>query len=219
MIIAEEIEILIFLHKNQSPSVTIDALYAFTDCEVSISPNACVIVNEKPKFLGVKEILKYSAESTKKLLKTELEIKRDELKEKILFSTLEKIFIENKIYQLIEKCETWNSVIDTIDKGLSPFKKDFYREINKDDIIKLTEIKIKRISKFDKDKLDEIISKLNDDLSKTNKNLKKIIEYTIDYYYNILNKYGKGRERKTEIIKFETIKVKSVAANNVKLYE
>ena len=215
---AEEIEILIFLNKNQSPSVTIDALYAFTDCEVSISPNACVIVNEKPKFLGVKEILKYSAESTKKLLKTELEIKRDELKEKILFSTLEKIFIENKIYQLIEKCETWNSVIDTIDKGLSPFKKDFYREINKDDIIKLTEIKIKRISKFDKDKLDEIISKLNDDLSKTNKNLKKIIEYTIDYYYNILNKYGKGRERKTEIIKFETIKVKSVAANNVKLY-
>ena len=109
---ADKVEILVNLHKNQSPSITIDALYAFTDCEVSISPNACVIVDEKPQFLGVKEILKYSADSTKNLLQKELEIKRDELKEKILFSTLEKIFIENKIYQQIEKCETWNDVID-----------------------------------------------------------------------------------------------------------
>ena len=112
---------MIHLHKNQSPSITIDALYAFTDCEVSISPNACVIVDEKPQFLLVKDILKYSAESTKRLLKRELEIRRDELKEKILFSTLEKIFIENKIYQEIEKCETWNDVLETIDKGLKPF--------------------------------------------------------------------------------------------------
>jgi len=215
---AENIEILVYLHKNQSPSITIDALYAFTDCEVSISPNACVIVDDKPKFLGVKEILKYSADSTKNLLKKELEIKRDELKEKILFSKLEKIFIENKIYQLIEKCETWNSVISTIDKGLNPYKKDFYREITNEDIVKLTEIKIKRISKYDKDRLNEVISKLNEDLNKTNKNLKNLNDYTIDYYYNILNKYGKGKERKCEIIKFETIKVKSVAANNVKLY-
>ena len=215
---AEKVEVLVHLHKNQSPSITIDALYAFTDCEVSISPNACVIVKEKPQFLGVKEILKYSADSTKNLLKKELEIKKDELKEKILFSTLERIFIENKIYQKIEDCETWNEVIDTIDKGLDTYKKDFYREIVKDDIVKLTEIKIKRISKFDKDKLNDSIIKLNEELAKTNKNLKNIVEYTIDYYYNILNKYGKGRERKTDIIKFDTIKVKSVAANNVKLY-
>ena len=215
---AENIEILVYLHKNQSPSITIDALYAFTDCEVSISPNACVIVDDKPKFLGVKEILKYSADSTKSLLKKELEIRRDELKEKILFSTLEKIFIENKIYQLIEKCKTWNSVISTIDKGLNPYKKDFYREIINEDIVKLTEIKIKRISKYDKDRLNEVIIRLNEDLKKTNKNLKNLNDYTIDYYYNILNKYGKGKERKCEIIKFETIKVKSVAANNVKLY-
>ena len=215
---AEKVEVLVHLHKNQSPSITIDALYAFTDCEISISPNACVIVKEKPQFLGVKEVLKYSADSTKSLLKKELVIKRNELKEKILFSTLERIFIENKIYQKIEDCETWNEVIETIDKGLDPYKKDFYREIIKDDIVKLTEIKIKRISKFDKDKLNDSIIKLNEELDKTNKNLKNIVEYTIDYYYNILNKYGKGRERKTDIVKFDTIKVKSVAANNVKLY-
>ena len=215
---AEKVEVLVHLHKNQSPSITIDALYAFTDCEISISPNACVIVKEKPQFLGVKEVLKYSADSTKSLLKKELEIKRNELKEKILFSTLERIFIENKIYQKIEDCETWNEVIETIDKGLDPYKKDFYREIVKDDIVKLTEIKIKRISKFDKDKLNDSIIKLNEELDKTNKNLKNIVEYTIDYYYNILNKYGKGRERKTDIVKFDTIKLKSVAANNVKLY-
>ncbi len=215
---AEKVEVLVHLHKNQSPSITIDALYAFTDCEVSISPNACVIVKEKPQFLGVKEILKYSSESTKNLLKKELEIKRDELKEKILFSNLERIFIENKIYQKIEECETWNEVIDTIDKGLGPYKKDFYREIDKDDIVRLTEIKIKRISKFDKDKLNDSIVKLNEELTKTNKNLKNIVDFTIEYYYNILNKYGKGRERKTDIVKFDTIKIKSVAANNVKLY-
>ena len=215
---AEKVEILVHLHKNQSPSITIDALYAFTDCEVSISPNACVIVKEKPEFIGVKEILKYSAESTKNLLKKELEIKRDELKEKILFSTLERIFIENKIYQKIEDCETWNQVIETIDKGLKPYKKEFYREIIKEDIIRLTEIKIKRISKFDKERLNDSLVKLNDELTKTIKNLKNLIDYTIDYYYNILNKYGKGRERNTDIVKFDTIKVKSVAANNVKLY-
>ena len=215
---AEKVEILVHLHKNQSPSITIDALYAFTDCEVSISPNACVIVKEKPEFIGVKDILKYSAESTKNLLKKELEIKRDELKEKILFSTLERIFIENKIYQKIEDCETWNQVIETIDKGLKPYKKEFYREIIKDDIIRLTEIKIKRISKFDKERLNDSLVKLNDELNKTIKNLKNLIDYTIDYYYNILNKYGKGRERKTDIVKFDIIKVKSVAANNVKLY-
>ena len=215
---AQDVEILVSLHKNQSPSITIDALYAFTDCEVSISPNACVIVDEKPKFLGVKEILKFSTDLTKTLLKKELEIKREELKEKILFSTLEKIFIENKIYILIEKCDTWDSVINTIDKGLDPFKEDFYREINREDLIRLTEIKIKRISKFDKDKLTDSIVKLNKELKKTLEYLEKLTDYTIQYFYDILNKYGKGRERKAEISKFDIIKVKAVAANNVKLY-
>ena len=215
---AENVEILVYLNKNQSPSITIDALYAFTDCEVSISPNACVIVNEKPKFIGVKDILKYSAESTKTLLKKELEIKRDELKEKILFSTLEKIFIDNKIYQKIEKCETWDDVLATIDKALHEYKNEFYREIKKDDIVRLTEIKIKRISKFDKKRLEESIMKFESELEKTNKNLKNLTDFTIDYYYNILNNFGKGRDRMTEIVKFENIKVKSVAANNVKLF-
>ena len=215
---AQDVEILVSLHKNQSPSITIDALYAFTDCEVSISPNACVIVDEKPKFLGVKEILKFSTDLTKTLLKKELEIKRKELKEKILFSTLEKIFIENKIYILIEKCDTWDSVINTIDKGLDPFKENFYREINREDLIRLTEIKIKRISKFDKDKLTDFIVKLNKELKKTLGYLEKLTDYTIQYFYAILNKYGKGRKRKAEISKFDTIKIKAVAANNVKLY-
>ena len=215
---AQDVEILVSLHKNQSPSITIDALYAFTNCEVSISPNACVIVDEKPKFLGVKEILKFSTDLTKTLLKKELEIKREELKEKILFSTLEKIFIENKIYILIEKCDTWDSVINTIDKGLDPFKENFYREINKEDLIRLTEIKIKRISKFDKDKLTDFIVKLNKELKKTLGYLEKLTDYTIQYFYDILNKYGKGRKRKAEISKFDTIKIKAVAANNVKLY-
>ena len=215
---AQDVEILISLNKNQSPSITIDALYAFTDCEVSISPNACVIMDEKPRFLGVKEILKYSSDLTKHLLKRELEIKKEELKEKILFSSLEKIFIENKIYILIEKCETWESVLKTIDKGLDPYKKSFYRAINRDDLVRLTEIKIKRISKFDKEKLNDLISKLEQELKKTLLNLKNLTDYTIKYFYDILNKYGTGKERKSEISKFDTIKVKAVAANNAKLY-
>jgi len=175
-------------------------------------------MDEKPIFLGVKEILKYSTDLTKDLLKRELEIKKQELKEKILFSSLERIFIENKIYILIEKCETWESVLQTIDKGLNPYKKSFYRAINKDDLIRLTEIKIKRISKFDKEKLKDLISKLEAELKKTKLNLENLTDYTIQYFYVILNKYGSGKERKSEISKFDTIKVKAVAANNAKLY-
>ena len=215
---AQNVEILVYLAKNQSPNITIDALYAFTDCEVSVSPNACVIVDDKPKFIGVKEILKFSADQTKKLLKNELEILKNELIEKILFSNLEKIFIENKIYLKIEECETWNAVLETIKKALEHFKKDFYRELNEDDIIKLTEIKIKRISKYDKDKSNEYLNRLNKDLKKTENNLKNLIDYTIQYYYDILNKYGKENRRKTEITKFDNIKIKTVAANNVKLF-
>ena len=215
---AQDVEILVYLAKNQSPGITIDALYAFTDCEISISPNACVIIDDKPKFVGVKDILKFSADLTKNLLKKELEILKKELKEKILYSNLEKIFIENKIYLNIEECETWESVLKTIDKSLDNFKKNFYREIKEDDLVKLTEIKIKRISKYDKNKSNEYLKKLENDLDKTEKNLKNLVEYTVQYYYDILNKYGKGNERKTEISKFDTIKVKTVAANNVKLY-
>ena len=152
------------------------------------------------------------------LLGKELEVKKDELNQMWHNSTLEKIFIENRIYRNIEDKESWEDVLNAINKGLEPFINVLKKDVNDDDIVRLTEIKIKRISKYDKDRLNDTIVKLNEELDKTLKNLKNIVEYTIDYYYNILNKYGKGRQRKTEIIKFDTIKVKSVAANNVKLY-
>jgi topoisomerase IV subunit A len=215
---AKDVEILIQLAPGQSPDMTIDALYAFTDCEVSISPNACVIIEEKPIFLTVNEILEYNTKQTKKLLKSELEIRKGELMEKLLFSSLEKIFIENRIYRDIEECETWEAVIQTIDKGLDPFKPEFYREITTEDIVRLTEIKIKRISKFDAFKADELMRKLQEELKEVNYNLKHLTEYAIKYYENLLNKYGKGRERKTEIRTFDTIEATVVAANNAKLY-
>ncbi|EKB48838.1 DNA gyrase/topoisomerase IV subunit A [Cecembia lonarensis] len=215
---AKDVEIQIQLAPGQSPDMTIDALYAFTDCEVSISPNACVIIEEKPVFLTVNEILAYNTKQTRALLKRELEIRKGELMEKLLFSSLEKIFIENRIYRDIEECETWDAVIQTIDKGLDPFKPDFYREITTDDIVRLTEIKIKRISKFDAFKADELMRRLQDELKEVNYNLKHLTEYAIKYYENLLTKYGKGRERKTEIRTFDTIEATVVAANNAKLY-
>jgi topoisomerase-4 subunit A len=215
---ARDVEIQIQLAPGQSPDMTIDALYAFTDCEVSISPNACVIIDEKPVFLSVNDILEYNTRQTKSLLKKELEIRRGELMEKLLFSSLEKIFIENRIYRDIEECETWEAVIETIDRGLDPFKPDFYREITKDDIIRLTEIKIKRISKFDTFKADELMRKLEEELKEVNHHLKHLTAYAIEYYRNLLEKYGKGRERKTEIRTFDTIEANVVAANNAKLY-
>ena len=215
---AEHVEILVELAPGQSPNITIDALYAFTDCEVSISPNACVIIDEKPQFITVSDILKLNTDQTIELLKQELEIKKSELLEKILFSSLEKIFIENRIYRDIEECETWEAVIDTIDKGLDPFKPQFYREITKDDIVRLTEIKIKRISKFDSFKADELMKKLQDELAEVEHHLANLVEYAINYYERLLEKYGKGRERKTEIKSFENIAATVVAANNAKLY-
>lgn len=215
---ARDVEILVYLAPGQSPDITIDALYAFTDCEVSISPNACVIVEDKPVFLGVRDILKINTNRTADLLKRELEIRRGELLEKILFSTLEKIFIENRIYRDIEECETWESVIETIDLGLTPYKDQFYREIIREDIVRLTEIKIKRISKYDTLKADEQLKNLRDDLTETEYHLLNLIEYAINYFKRLLEKYGKGRERKTEIRTFDTIKAAVVAANNVKLY-
>ncbi|EOZ98596.1 Topoisomerase IV subunit A [Indibacter alkaliphilus LW1] len=215
---AKDVEIQIQLAPGQSPDMTIDALYAFTDCEVSISPNACVIIEEKPVFLTVNDILAYNTKQTRALLKKELEIRKAELMEKLLFSSLEKIFIENRIYRDIEECTTWESVIETIDKGLEPFKPDFYREITTEDIVRLTEIRIKRISKFDTFKADELMRKLQEELKEVNYNLKHLTEYAIKYYENLLTKYGKGRERKTEIRAFDTIEATVVAANNAKLY-
>jgi len=215
---AKDIEIEVHLSQGQSPDVTIAALYAFTDCEVSISPNACIIIDEKPRFIGVSEILRLCTDQTLALLKLELNIRKSELMEKLLFSSLEKIFIENKIYRDIEECETWEEVIDTIDQGLEPYKKDFYRTITQDDIIRLTEIKIKRISKFDSFKADELMRKLGEELAQVNFNLENPIDYTIAWYESLLKKYGKGKERKTEISIFDTITATKVAANNAKLY-
>lgn len=215
---AQDVEILISLAPGQSPNVTVDALYAFSDCEVSISPNACVIINDKPHFMSVNDILRICNDQTVDLLTRELEIKRAELMEKLLFSSLEKIFIENRIYRNIEEAETFEAVISIIDQGLEPFKPQFYREITRDDILRLTEIKIKRISKFDSFKADELMRRLEEELKETEYNLVHITEYAINYYKELLKKYGKGRERKTEIRNFETIHASVVAANNQKLY-
>ena len=215
---AKDVEIQIQLVPGVSPDVTIDALYAFTDCEVSISPNACVIIEDKPVFLTVNEILKYNTKQTKELLRKELEIRKGELLEKLLFSSLEKIFIENRIYRDIEECTTWDAVLEAIDRGLDPYKPDFYRTIVQEDLVRLTEIKIKRISKFDTFKADELMKRLQDELKEVNYNLKHLTDYSIAYYQNLLDKYGKGRERKTEIRAFDTIQAAVVAANNAKLY-
>lgn len=215
---AKDVEIQIQLAPGISPDVTIDALYAFTDCEISISPNACVIIDEKPHFVGISEILKVSTNQTVDLLKQELEIRKAELMERILFSSLEKIFIENRIYRDIEECETFESVIEMVDKGLEPYKKDFYREIVEEDILRLLEIRIKRISKFDAFKADEAMKRLEEELAEVEHNLANLITYAINYFKNLLSKYGKGRERKTEIQNFNTISATVVAAANQKLY-
>ena len=215
---AKDVEIQVHLAPNQSPDITIDALYAFTDCEVSLSPNACIIISDKPHFVGVHEILRTCTDQTVALLKRELEIRKGELMEKMLFSSLEKIFIENRIYRDIEECETWDAVISTIDKGLDPFKPQFYREITQEDIVRLTEIKIKRISKFDAFKADELMRKLEEELKEVIHHLENLVAYAIDFFKNLLTKYGKGKERLTEIRTFDTISANVVAANNQKLY-
>jgi topoisomerase IV subunit A len=213
------VEIVIQLQSGISPDKTIDALYAFTDCELSISPNACVITDEnRPAFVGVSDILRHSADQTVKLLTRELEIRKAELEEEWHFSSLEKIFIEKRIYRDIEESETWEAVITAIDKGLKPYKKLFKREITRDDIIRLTEIKIKRISKFDSSRADEHITGIEGELEEVINHLGNIIAYSINYYRQIKKKYGKNSERKTEIRSFETIEASKVVAVNAKLY-
>ncbi len=215
---SDKVEILVHLAVGISPDQAIDALYLFTDCEISISPNSCVIDVDKPRFLSVNEMLKISANNTVELLKRELEIEKNELLEQLLFSSLEKIFIEKRIYREIEECETWEAVIETIDNGLTPYKKSFYRDITRDDIIRLTEIKIKRISRFDSFKADEIMRGLAEKLQQVNHHLENLIDYAIAYFNRIREKYGKGRERKTEIRLFDTIEAARVAVANEKLY-
>jgi len=215
---AKDVEIVVELAPGVSPDVTIDALFAFTECEISESPNACVIAEEKPAFLGVTEILKFNTAHTVNLLKLELENTLRELQEKWHFSSLEKIFIEKRIYRDIEECTTWESVLETIDRGLDPYKKLFKRDITREDILKLTEIRIKRISKYDSFKADEELKSLEDEIRQVQHHLAHLIVYSIDYYRNILKKYGPGRERKTEIRTFDTIAARQVVIANQKLY-
>jgi topoisomerase-4 subunit A len=212
------VEIVIHLMPGVSPDKTIDALYALTDCEYSISPNTCIITDNKPSFMGVSTILRHCADRTVELLKTELEIRKGELQEEWHMSSLEKIFIEERIYRDIEECETWEAVIKAIDDGLKPFKKRLLREVTREDIIQLTEIKIKRISKFDVKKADEHIKGLEAELEEVKNHLLNIIPFAINYFRQIKKKYGKGKERKTEIRSFDTIQVTKVVANNAKLY-
>jgi topoisomerase-4 subunit A len=215
---AKDVELLVSLVPGTSPDITISALYAFTDCEMSISPNACIIIDNKPHFVGVDEMLKVSTDNTVRLLNQELLNKRRDLQEKLLYSSLEKIFIENRIYRDIEECTTWEDVIATIDRGIEPFKPQFYRTITQDDIVSLTEIKIKRISRYDAFKADELMRKLGEELAQVEHDLAHLTEFAIKYFKNLLQKYGKGRERKTEIRVFDVIAATKVAANNQKLF-
>ncbi len=215
---AQNVEIVVELAAGVSPDVMVDGLYAFTECEVSISPSACLIMENKPYFLSVEEILELSTKNTVAIHKLELELQLMELKEKLLFASLEKIFIEKRIYRKIEECETWEAVMETIDNGLKPYKKLFYREITHDDILRLTEIKIKRISKFDSFKADELMRATEEQIAKTEFNLLHLTDYSIEYFRKLLEKYGKGRGRKTTIKVFDNIEIQTVAVANQKLY-
>jgi len=216
---AADVEIQVDLAPGISPDITIDALYKFTDCEVSISPNACVIVDQRPQFLGVQELLKLSVDKTKDLLEQELKIRLGELQEKWHYTSLEKIFFEEKIYKELEKKhETWDKVLESIDKAFTPFKKQLKREISRDDIVKLTEKPVRRIYKLDIDELNAQIKGLEADIRQVKNDLANLVDYAVAYYENLLKKYGKGRERKTEIKAFEIIEAKHVAIANTKLY-
>lgn len=228
---AKDVEIAIDLAPGISPDVTMDALYAFTHCEISVSPNACIIIDNKPHFLTVEEILRINTENTKRLLKWELEIRKRELEEKLHFASLEKIFIENRIYREIEECETWEAVISTIDKELQKYvvgpntktkagdqRLQLIRDVTEEDIVRLTEIKIKRISKYNTFKAEEQIAKLKEELQQVKHDLANLIAYAIAYFERLLNKYGKGKERRTQITTFDSIQATQVVANNTKLY-
>ncbi len=216
---AAEVEIQVDLAPGISPDITIDALYKFTDCEVSVSPNTCVIIDQKPHFVSVTELLKISADNTKNLLEKELQIKLGELQEKWHYTSLEKIFFEEKIYKELEKKhETWDKVILSIDKAFGPFKPKLKREITREDILKLTEKPVRRIYRLDIDELNAQIKDLEGQIKQVKHDLANLNDYAIAYFENLLKKYGKGRERKTEIKFFEVIEAKQVAIANTRLY-
>ena len=215
---AAEVEILIHLPPGISPENTIDALYAFTNCESSISPLCCVIEDHKPVFIGVAEVLRKSTDYTVHLLKSELEIQLNELEEQWHFASLERIFIENRIDRDIEEEETWEGVIAAIDKGLKPHIKHLKRAITEEDIVRLTEIRIKKISKFDIDKAKQHIESLEEKIAEVKNYLANLIEYAIDYFKRLKTTYGKDKERKTEIRVFDDIVATKVAIRNTKLY-
>ena len=228
---AKEVEVLVELAAGVSPDVAIDALYAFTDCEVSISPNACIIIEEKPHFLSVEEILERCTFQTKELLRRELLIREHELLEKWHLASLEKVFIENRIYHDIEECESWEEVLTTIDRELRRFVRcpsdemvpgdqrlALMRDITEEDITRLTEIKIKRISKYNSFKADEAIAALEEELRQVRYDLEHLTDYAVAYFRRLLEKYGKGRERKTKITALDSIQATEVVANNAKLY-
>ena len=215
---AANVEILVHLPNGISPDKTMDALYAFTNCENSISPLCCVIEYNKPVFIGVSEILRNSTDHTVNLLKLELEIQLNELEEQWHFASLERIFIEERIYRDIEEEETWNGVIAAIDKGLKPYIKHLKRAITEEDIVRLTEIRIKKISKFDIDKAKQFIESLEEKMVGVKHHLAHLIDFAIDYFKNLKQKYGKGKERKTEIRLFDDIVATKVVMRNSKLY-
>lgn len=215
---AAEVEILVHLPSGISPDKTIDALYAFTNCEVSISPLGCVIEDNKPLFIGVSEMLRRSTDNTVQLLKQELEIRLNEFEEQWHFASLERIFIENRIYRDIEEEETWEGVIQAIDKGLQPHIKHLKRAITEEDIVRLTEIRIKRISKFDIDKAQQKIDALEDQIAEVKHHLANLIEYAIAYFKRLKDTYGTGKERQTELRAFEDVDATKVVIRNTKLY-
>ena len=215
---SSEVEILIHLPSGISPDKTIDALYAFTSCETSLSPQGCVIVNNKPSFIGISDILKISTDNTVKLLKKELEFRLKDLEIQWKFSTLERIFIENKIYRDIEKENTWEGVINAIRNGLVPYQSKIKYPINDDDILRLTEIRIKKISKFDLNKAKEKINQIEQSISTVKNNLKNLIDYSISYFEGLLKDYGKDKDRRTEIRVFDNVDATKVVSRNLKLY-
>lgn len=215
---SSDVEILIHLPPGVSPDKTIDALYAFTSCEISIAPLGCVIQNNSPLFTGVSDMLKQSTNRTVDLLRQELIIELGELEEQWHFSSLERIFIENRIYRRIEEEETWEGVIEAIDEGLKPFTSHLKRAVTTDDILRLTEIRIKRISRFDLDKAQEKLDSLEGDIEKVKYNIEHIIDFAISFFTTLRDKYGKGRERKTELRSFDNIEATKVVLRNQKLY-
>ena len=215
---AEKVEIVIQVAADESSDKTIDALYAFTDCEVSISPNACVIVDNKPVFMGVSDILRYSTDHTRALLGRELQIKLDELNAAWHAASLERIFIENKLYQLIEGCRTREAAYEAVDKGLEPFKKLLRKEVTLEDVQRLTELKFIRISRYDTEKADNDIKQIENDIKQTKHDLDHLTDYAIAYFERIREKYSEGKERRTEIREFDTIEAWKVASTNAKLY-